>query len=77
MAVKTAKAFFTFIEKSKLLSEEELDEARIWCDEKRSPKEVARELIDKQWVTTWQARQLLVGGYLLTLGKYKLLNLYC
>jgi serine/threonine protein kinase len=35
---------------------------------------VARELIQREWLTEWQARQLLAGKSKLYLGKYKLLD---
>ena len=35
---------------------------------------VARELINREWLTEWQARQLLAGKSKLYLGKYKLMD---
>jgi serine/threonine protein kinase len=35
---------------------------------------VARELIQREWLTEWQARQLLAGKSKLYLGKYKLMD---
>lgn len=74
MAIQTADKFFAILEKSRLLSEEQLAEARDEASNGDS-KAAARSLVRKGLLTRWQAGQLLAGRSAFFLGKYKLIDL--
>ncbi len=72
-AIKDAEKFLSVLEKSELFSPDQLEQVRSTA-KGMSPQAVARNLIQDGRLTKWQAKQLLVGGYLLKLGKYELLE---
>jgi len=75
MTVSTTQAFLDLLEKSGLLSSEQLAEARGAGAGTADPRALARLLLQKEWLTRWQASQLLAGRWQFSLGKYKLLDL--
>ncbi len=75
MAVNTAEKFFTVLEKSKLLSTEQLADARRAGQGSDDPKTIAKALARKDLITWWQAGRLLAGHSSFFLGKYKLIEL--
>ncbi len=74
MAVDTAEDFYAVLEKSKLLSAEQLTDARLAAEQGDDPKAVAKALVQKDLLTRWQAGQLLAGRSSFFLGKYKLVE---
>ena len=74
MAAVSVHSFVAALEKSKLLSGEELAEGRRIAAETSDPRIVARQLIKNGLITRWQAAQLLAGHHGLHLGNYKLLE---
>lgn len=74
MAVMTADTFSTLLEKSDVLSAEELTQAQELLRGSTDPKASARALLKAQLLTKWQAQQLLTGRTKLVFGKYKLLE---
>ncbi len=79
MAIATADDFFTLLEKSKLLSAEQLAEARELVESSGGNADdavaAARLLTKHSLLTRWQAGQLLAGRSTFFLGKYKLIEL--
>jgi serine/threonine protein kinase len=76
MPVTTVQEFLQLLEKSTLLSPEEL--AEIWNWPEDQPKSFAARLVEENRLTPWQAQQLLAGKGSRSqffLGKYKLLEL--
>ncbi len=71
-AVRTADAFFDLLQKSRLLTEDQLAEVKEATAGMTDPKAVARRLLKDQLLTRWQAGQLLAGYFALRIGKYKL-----
>ncbi|MEX2176742.1 MAG: protein kinase [Pirellulaceae bacterium] len=72
--VASADAFVEALEKSNLLSADEVAKAREMSVASGDPKVLARDLVKNGVLTRWQAGQLLHGYYLLMVGKYKLLD---
>ena len=73
-AIKDLDKFFAVLKKSDLFSDSQIEEIRDSASDDSRPKDILRTLMKKGELTEWQARQLLVGGYLLMLGRYKLLK---
>lgn len=71
-AVQTADAFFEVLQKSRLLSEEQLAEVKESTAGQDDARGIARFLLKQNLLTRWQANQLLAGYHALTVGKYKL-----
>jgi serine/threonine protein kinase len=69
-----SETFLAALEKSHLLSAEQLSAVRCEAAEEADAKAVAIRLIKRGLITRWQAEQLLVGRTALVLGKYKLLE---
>ena len=67
--------FFAVLEKSKLLTPEQLADARKAAPNGEDATEVARALARDGVITRWQAGQLLAGRSAFFLGKYKLIEL--
>ncbi len=74
MSVKSSVEFFEIIEKSKLLSSDQLAAARRLSESETDPKSMARRMIRDGFLNKWQAMHLLSGRSALMLGKYKLLD---
>ncbi|MCH5372780.1 MAG: protein kinase, partial [Planctomycetes bacterium] len=72
--MKTSAEFLEVLEKSRLLSESQLQAARQLCEREDDPKGVARTLIRDGSLTKWQALHLLAGRFALSLGKYRFLD---
>ena len=68
----TKTSFLERLERSCLLSPQQL--AALRNDGDQSAEGLARGLIRKQWITRWQARQLLSGETEFSVGKYQLLD---
>ena len=73
MAVATAKALLERLQEAAVLEAGQLQEAQKLLARLADPKEFAKELVRRQWLTAFQARALLQGGEL-TLGSYLLLD---
>lgn len=69
----SAQDFLVAIEKSGLLTAEQLVEAKK-LNQSENPRDLARQLVAKSLLTKWQAGQLLNGFTSLDVGKYRLLN---
>ena len=74
MPVSSAETFLQVIEKSSLLSPEQLNSVRGQYKDEGDAKAVARELIKDGKLTKWQALQLLAGRHALSIGEYVLLD---
>lgn len=72
MAVTSVADFFKLLEKSSLLSADQLQAARKQWSGETDPKTVARKLLTEGRLTKWQALQLLNGRSALTIGPYRL-----
>ena len=75
MPVTTTKDFLAICRKSDLLTEEQLAEVQNWTEQTDEPKRMAATLAKREWVTRWQAHQLLNGRSTFKMGKYKLIDL--
>ena len=75
MAIDSAKEFFAVLEKSKLLDDQQLADARKETADCENPTQIVRTLVRQGVVTRWQAGQLLAGRSTFFLGKYKLIEL--
>lgn len=79
MAVQSVSDLLKVLEKSALLSSEELEsvkqEALGSPDQFNTPEKLAKHWIQTNLLTKWQVMQLLSGKAAFFLGKYKLLNL--
>jgi len=72
MAVTTVEAFLEALEKSGLLDEAQLAEARQRASETTEVKALAKLLVQQGLLSRWQAAQLLAGRTtVFFLGKYK------
>ena len=67
------ESFMTTLRRSNLLTPEQVAVASALAADSDAVS-VARELISREWLTEWQARQLLAGKSKLYLGKYKLMD---
>ncbi|HUT89337.1 MAG TPA: serine/threonine-protein kinase [Thermoguttaceae bacterium] len=75
MAVTTPDELVKLLEKSKILDEERLAQARQAAQQADDARALAKALIRQGWLTRWQAGQLLAGRAAFHLGKYKLIDL--
>lgn len=75
MAVTTSESFLAVLQKSKLLTREQLGQARSAAGQIADAKAFARKLVERGLLTRWQAGQLLAGRSAFFLGKYKLIDL--
>ena len=76
MPVTKPSEFVTLLQKSELLGSEQMAKLRAQTPETRHDDAhvLARELVRKQYLTRWQAEQLLAGRYLFDLGEYRLIE---
>ncbi|QGJ71674.1 Hypothetical protein PBC10988_33810 [Planctomycetales bacterium 10988] len=70
----TLEDFFEVLRKSDLFSPEELARAQRQTERATNPQEAAQILVEREWLTWWQARRLLAGRYQLIVSKYVLLS---
>jgi serine/threonine protein kinase len=70
----SAKAFLDALEKSGLLSADDVATLRSSRGDDSDPKLIARDLVRDNKLTKWQAGQLLHGFHQLMVGKYKLMD---
>ncbi len=76
MAITTVEGFIEALEKSGLLEEAQLAEARQIASQAADAKSLARALVQKGLLSRWQAAQLLAGRTsVFFLGKYKLIEM--
>ena len=75
MAVTTTQEFLAICRKSQLLDGEQLAEIEKWSEQTDDPKRMAATLAKREWVTRWQAHQLLSGRSSFSMGKYNLIEL--
>ncbi|MBL6705278.1 MAG: protein kinase, partial [Planctomycetaceae bacterium] len=73
MSGNAAESFMTTLRRSNLLAPEQVALAASLAADSDAVS-VARDLILREWLTEWQARQLLAGKSKLYLGKYKLMD---
>jgi serine/threonine protein kinase len=76
MPVTQIHEFLQLLERSTLLTPEQFADASQWGE--TQPKALAQRLVKQEWLTTWQASQLLAGKGSRShffLGKYRLLEL--
>lgn len=73
-AANNVDKFLSRLEKSDLLTPEQLGKIRDIAAGHQEVKALARYLIKQDLLTQWQAEQLLAGGQLFKLGKYRLLR---
>src|SRR5262245_50679872 len=73
MAVTSVQDFQRLLEKSNLLSAEQLAEVKTWPEEE--PKTLLARMVKVGWITPWQSQQLLAGKSQFFMGRYKLLDL--
>ncbi len=74
MPVATANEFFNALEKSRLVSPEQIEQLREAVGDAADGKATAIRLVKDRVLTRWQAGALLAGNVNLTIGKYHLLN---
>ncbi len=72
--VASSQEFLELLEKSGLLTEQQLGEARSLAGQSGDAKAFARQLLSRSFVTKWQATQLLNGFGQFSVGKYRLLD---
>jgi serine/threonine protein kinase len=77
--VRTSEEFLRCLEKSRLLTPEQLAHTRAEfatgsAGAAPAPQAVADALVERDWITAWQARLLLGGQRAFFVGKYKLLD---
>jgi serine/threonine-protein kinase len=73
--VETVEAFLALVNRSQLLSREQIFELCGVSHAHSTPRELADWLVKQQWLTRWQANQLIEGHEQLHVGNYRLLNL--
>jgi serine/threonine-protein kinase len=73
--VNTVEAFLALLNRSQLLSREQILKLCGGAHAHSSPRELADWLVVQQWLTRWQATQLLEGHEQLHVGPYRLLEL--
>jgi serine/threonine protein kinase len=75
MAITTAEDLFALLEKSELLSPEQLAKARRLVASQPDARTAAKLLAREEYISRWQAGSLLEGRTSFYLGKYRLLDL--
>jgi len=75
MAVNTCDDFLGVLQKSALLDAARLEEARRLVQGLSEPAAVARKLVQQNFLSRWQAQQILAGRHTLLISKYRLLDL--
>ena len=73
--VDTVEAFLALLNRSQLLSREQVLELCGVAHAHSTPRELADWLVQQKWLTRWQATQLQEGHEQLRVGKYRLLDL--
>jgi len=73
MSVATVFEFLERLEKSELLSAEQIEQVRRWPDD--DPNAFASRLVEQGLLTKWQTQQLLAGKVQFMIGKYKLIDM--
>lgn len=73
-AVSNIRDYFELLKRSNLLSKPQLMAARDAVRDCNDARGLAKWLVKRGWLTSWQAQQLLSGHHRLFLGKYKLLD---
>lgn len=73
--VESVEVFLTLLERSELLTREQFLELRDASQSQVDPTAVADWLVDRRWLTRWQATQLLEGHDQLRIGEYRLLDM--
>lgn len=75
MAISTAHEFVSMLEKSRLLTPEQLAELRKRASTvEDNPRPMIDALVQRRLLTRWQVNQILSGQPVLTIAKYKLLD---
>lgn len=75
MAISTAHEFVTMLEKSRVLTSQQLAELRMRAPAvEDNPRPMIDALIQRKLLTRWQVNQILSGQPCLYVGKYKLLD---
>ncbi|TXT37388.1 MAG: serine/threonine protein kinase [Planctomycetota bacterium] len=74
-AAESLETFLSRLNRSKLLSREQMADLCDVSHARSTPRELANWLVQQQWLTRWQATQLQEGHEQLHVGKFRLLNL--
>ena len=74
-AAESLETFLSRLNRSKLLSREQMSDLCDASHARSTPRELANWLVQQRWLTRWQATQLLEGHEQLHVGKYRLLDL--
>ncbi len=75
MAITAPDQLVELLDKSKLLDEEKIAQAKRTAQKTDSARALAKAMVREGWITGWQALQLLAGRSAFYLGKYKLIEL--
>jgi serine/threonine-protein kinase len=70
--IETSEKFVAVLERSQLFAPNQLDAIKKLAETAEDPVQIARALLKNDWLTKWQASQMLSGFYHLTIGKYRL-----
>ena len=74
MSVKTTEEYFALLEKSGVLADANLADAKSLVPKTPDVREFARLCVTCKWLTDWQARFLMTGRHRLKVGHYRLLD---
>src|SRR5947209_2384844 len=76
MPIDTLPSLIAALEAGNLLSDDQLREIRTWEPHRfPKPRDATKELVERGWLTRFQAKQVLRDRYReLTLGSYRLLE---
>ena len=74
MSVKTTEEYFALLERSGVLADANLANAKSLVPETPDVREFARLCVTRNWLTDWQARFLMTGRHRLKVGHYRLLD---
>ncbi|MDG2470890.1 MAG: protein kinase [Pirellulaceae bacterium] len=72
--MKTTQEYLALLEKSGVLADANLVEAKSLVSETSDVREFARLCVTNKWLTDWQARFLMTGRHRLKVGHYRLLD---
>lgn len=74
-AAESLETFLSRLNRSKLLSREQMSDLCDASHARSTPRELSNWLVQQRWLTRWQATQLLEGHEQLHVGRYRLLDL--
>ncbi|MEK6238176.1 MAG: hypothetical protein N2C14_25970, partial [Planctomycetales bacterium] len=74
MVVTSSNQFVELLEKSRLVTDAELADAKRMALAEQDHFNLARAIVAKDFLTRWQAEHLLAGRHVMILGRYKLME---